>query len=351
MRWILKYFLPATLVAGFLCSFFYGSVQWRLSLDDCFFDGITHHFGIGKSIALCYEIANGRWFSHVVSCIALYYAGHNCIAYTVVEFLFLIGFLASFAFFFKNYSTFFGHKKLSIAASIGASAIYTAALYFLLYPGRQEIWFWISSSANHLLSVMLTAVLFGLLLNASLPFARSFLVFIVAACVGGLNEINALCDILLMGGLLWLLKKYYPQIKTAQLNFALAIVAIVVSLAVNFFSGGYRMRMDGLPDFTLLQSIINTVHSFLIFFFNDTAIIFELSFLLVPIAIGTYLSKRRILIFNKKNSVVFTACFMLMCLSFFLHSYVLSDVVPPRGALWGYALLLFLPAARLLARA
>jgi hypothetical protein len=349
MRLLLKYFLPATLVAGFLCSFFYGSVQWRLSLDDSFFDGITHEFGIGKSIALCYEIANGRWFSHLVSCLALYYAGHNCIAYTVVEFLFLICFVASFAFFFRNCSVFFIHTKISAASSIKASVLYTAALYFLLYPGRREIWFWISSSANHLLSVMLTALLLGLLFKSSGSVVRSFLVFITAACIGGLNEVNALCDILLLAGILWFTRKYFPEIPTVRRNFFVAMMAILLSLLVNYLSGGYRVRMEGLPNFTLGQSILNTAHSFLLFFLKgDLATLFEFVFLLALIVVGAYGAKGRILIFNRKNNILLAGCFMLVCLSFFLHCYVLSDVVPPRGALWGYALLLFLPAARLL---
>lgn len=345
----MRYILPATLVAGFLCSFINEALHVRFIPDDCFFDAITHSMGLKGSIGYCYDVANGRWFSHVISSLVLLGAGHNTTVYTFYVFMFLVLFLGCVSVLFKNFYRIFVRKDLSWIKAFLAGLIFVSILYFLLYPGRRDIWFWLSSAANHLLSVSLGLLLFGLLISDRGAFAKSMLVFLVAVCVGGLNEVNAICNLLLIIGLIFFLPKYCPQAITKRGNYLLALLGIILSLGINFMSGGYRTRMEVLPDFALIQALKNTAHSFLQPILQKDMI----PVMIIALLGLSYLLQRQ-LQKNKMSSeairreiIVFLTLIFMVGLSFFLHCYTLSDVVPARGALWGYTLFLFVIFTRI----
>jgi len=340
---VLKYILPAALVAGFLWSFFYEALHLRFIIDDSFFDAIIHKFGFFGSVKYCYEVANGRWFSHFISCLIFYFSGHTFSSYFFTLVLFLLLFLFAAAFLFKYFMQSFHKKSVSWISAFGSALVFTALLYFLQYEGRREIWIWISSAANHLLSVTLCLFLFGFLLKESANFLVTVFALLVAVCIGGLNEINAICSVLTMGGLFLLQQYYYPTVKINKLRLILAIVGICVSLVLNFLSAGYKIRLEGLPDFTFIQSLKNTLHSFLIPVLDTNLITLSVVALIL---LGVFIKIRiqqqsGVFTWQKKNTIILMAALTITSLSFFLHCFTLSDIVPPRGALWGYALTLF----------
>lgn len=350
MNFLLRYILPATLVAGFLCSFINEALHVRFIADDCFFDAITHSMGLKGSISYCYQIANGRWFSHIISSLVLFGAGHNCTVYTLYIFAFLTFFLVCTAVLLKNFYRVFAHKDLSWPKALITGLIFTSILYFLLYPGRREVWFWLSSASNHLLSVSLGLLLFGLLISGKETFLKGGLIFFVAALVGGLNEVNAICNSLLIFGLMFFLPKYCPQAITRRGNYWLAIIGIGLSLGVNFISGGYQTRMQVLPDFNLLQAFKNTMHSIL-----QPILQKDMIPIMIIILLGLGYLLQRQLRKNKMTAtqlrrelIVFVSMVLLIGSSFFLHSYTLSDVISARGSIWGYTVFLFVIFTRVL---
>ncbi len=349
MNFLLRYILPATLVAGFLCGFINEALHVRFLPDDCFFDAITHSMGLTGSIGYCYDVANGRWFSHVISGLVLFGAGHNTTVYTFYIFAFLFLSLGCVSVLLKNFYRIFARKDISWRKSFIAALIFISILYFLLYPGRREIWFWLSSASNHLLSVSLGLLLFGLLISDRGGFVKSALVFIVAACVGGLNEVNAICNLLLLIGLIFFLPTYCPQAITKRGNYLLAILGIILSLAINFMSGGYRTRMEVLPDFALMQALKNTTHSILQpILQKDMIPVMIIALMGLGYLLQRQLQKNQMTAYQlKRELIVFATTMFLIGLSFFLHCYTLSDVVPARGALWGYTLFLFVIFTRI----
>jgi hypothetical protein len=96
--------------------------------------------------------------------------------------------------------------------------------------------------------------------------------------------------------------------------------------------------MQGLRKFDAFQSIKNTVHTFLI-----PAIHYHfLVFFGVSILIFILYLKKGVTPFSKKNAIVGLFTMVIVSFSFFLHCYTLSDIVPGRGALWAYCLMLFM---------
>ncbi len=340
MRLLTKYILPAALVAGFLFYFFHDALFYRFVLDDCFFDGIVRKLGIAGSIDFCYNIANGRWFSHIVCAISFYFLQYNYTLYAVYLTVLLLLFLFGVNNLYKNYNKTFLQKEILFSKSISFSLVFTATVYFLLFEGRWEIWGWVSSANNHLLSAIICLYMFSLLIKEK---RNIVLVFLLAIFIGGLNEVNAICSIMGIMGLLLLNRFYFPQIKLSPLNLLLAAFAIGISLLVNIYSGGYRVRLDGLPDFTLIQSFKNTVHSFLIPVIHYSYLPFIIGALLI---LFFYLKQEKLKAISKKEIIIFISAFVIVIISFFLHCYSLSDIMPPRGEIWGYSLLLFLLAIR-----
>lgn len=332
-----KYILPAAFVAGFLFYFFKDAFNRHFSLDDYFYEGFVRKYGVSGSIKVFYDIANGRWFSHVMCALSFHFIKQSFFAYGIYLTFLLALFVVGAGNLYKNYCATFLKRETSVLSLLTFSLVFTATLYFLLFEGRWETWGWVSSVNTHLLSVIISLFLFSFLIKEEARASSVFWVFILSAFMGGLNEVNAICTLLSVLGLFLLNKFYFPVIKFNKTNLVVSSIVIIISLLVNVYSGGYKLRMEGLPDFTLLQSLKNTLHSFLMPFFHYRYIPYFAVALLVFVL---FLKEGRINI-TKKSLVIAAYAIAIVCVSFFVHCYTLSDVVPARGAIWGYCLLLF----------
>jgi hypothetical protein len=336
---LFKYFLPAAMVAGFLCFFFYDALHYITNLDDSFNDEYVSNLGVVEAAKLFFSNINGRWFSHIITAIAFHFLKHNYAYYAVYVTGMMLLFVASISVLHKTYLKTFFSQEVSVLQSVLFAFVFTATLYFLLFVGRQEIWAWVSSANNHLLSVVLCVLLFALLLQQNKSGFKTIAVFLLAAAIGGLNEVNASCCALSVVGLFFLQQFYYPQLKLSKLNMILAALIIITSLSVNVISGGYESRMNSLPNFTLPQSIKNTVHTFALPVMQYKFIVLRLFALLTFLFfIDTDFSNLK---FTKQDIKIACAVLAIVAVSFFLHCYILSDIVPTRGEIWGYTLLLF----------
>lgn len=336
---LFKYFLPAAMVAGFLCFFFYDALHYIANIDDSFNDEYVSKMGAVDAAKLFFSNINGRWFSHIVTAIGFHFLKSNYTYYALYVTSMMLLFVASISVLHKAYLKTFLNQEVSIMKSVLFAFVFTATIYFLLFVGRQEIWAWVSSANNHLLSVILCVLLFSLLLQENKSVFKSIIVFLLAVAIGGLNEVNATCCVLSVVGLYFLQQFYYSQLKLNKANMVMAVVIIVASLSINVFSGGYESRMNGLPNFTLPQSIKNTVHTFALPVMQYKLLVLRLFALLTFLFfVDTDFSKIKL---NRNDKIIACAVLAIITVSFFLHCYILSDIVPARGEVWAYTLLLF----------
>lgn len=336
---LLKYFLPAAMVAGFLCLFFYDALHYITNIDDSFNDEYVSKMGVVNAAKLFFSNINGRWFSHIITAIGFHFLKNNYTYYAIYVTGMMLLFVASICVLHQTYLKTVLSKEISVLKSISFAFVYTATLYFLLFVGRQEIWAWVSSANNHLLSVILCVVLVTLLLQQT-TIIKTIMVLLLAAAIGGLNEVNAVCFVMLVGGLYFLQMRNYIELKLSGVAVVLAILIIAVSLSVNIFSGGYESRMNGLPNFTLPQSLKNTVHTFALPVMQYKFIALRLFALFTFLFfVETNFSGVQL---NKKDNMVTVLVFVVVSVSFFLHCYILSDIVPARGEVWSYTMVLFL---------
>jgi hypothetical protein len=336
---LFKYFLPAAMVAGFLCFFFYDALHYIANIDDSFNDEYVSKMGAVDAAKLFFSNINGRWFSHIITAVGFHFLKNNYTHYAFYVTGMMLLFVAAVSVLHKVYLKTFLSQEVSVLKSVLFAFVFTATLYFLLFVGRQEIWAWVSSANNHLLSVIFCVLLFSLLLQENKSVFKTITIFLLAAAIGGLNEVNASCCVLSVVGLFFLQKIYYPQLKVSKTNMIMTVLIIVASLSINTFSGGYESRMNGLPNFTLPQSIKNTVHTFALPVMQYKLLVLRLFALLTFLFfIDTNFSKLKL---NRNDKIIACAVLAIVAVSFFLHCYILSDIVPARGEVWGYTLVLF----------
>src|SRR5438309_2199081 len=156
---------------------------------------------------------------------------------------------------------------------------------------------------------------------------------VLLAFISCLNEVNAVCNAVFAVALLFMNKIYFPEIKLNALGIWLSVLSITISLAVNLYSGGYKMRMEGLPDFTLGQSLKNTAHTFLMPLIHYQYLPFILCALFIFFLFlkGGLDNFKQVISLSKKEIGQFVWVFSIVILSFFLHCYTLSDIVLPLG--------------------
>lgn len=329
-----KKILPALLIAGFFFSFFYEVQHYKVNIDDCYNDYAVSHWGVAKAAQKSFSDINGRWFSHIITSFTFLFLKHDFFLYAVYLTVFMLLFVFAVNSFYRGC---FQSKKMPQTESLFFSFTFTAALYFLLYDGRHEIWIWVSSVNNHLLSVILSFFLFSVLLKKQYV-ATVILIILLSAFIGGLNEVNALCTVLVISLLFLQQNKFFIRINKRTL--LLSFMLISASLLVNIFSGGYESRMNGLPAFNLFQSVKNTAHTALMPFLQQNLILLRLIALLVFLfSLDERFYRKRI---GKEYFFTIILSLALMLVSFFLHCLILSDIVPPRGETWACALFLLM---------
>ncbi|MGZ3865702.1 MAG: hypothetical protein ACXVC6_13080 [Bacteroidia bacterium] len=338
MKVLTKYILPAALVAGFLFYFFSDAFCRHFSLDDYFYEGLVRRFGITGSVNAIYDTANGRWFSHIICAYSFKFIGTGFLTYGIYLTLLLLLFLFSLAIFYNVYNTTFLNRKVSFIEQLAFSLVFTACLYFLLFEGRWQTWGWVASANTHLMSVIVSLLLFSFLLKNEARASSGFWVFFLAAFLGGLNEINAICAAIMAPGVWLIAKKYFTNIKLSPVNVVITILSITGSLLININSGGYKERMAGLPDFKVVQSLKNTLHSAVMPLLNYQYLFYFAAGLLVFIL---FISEGRPRL-EKKHFVVGLLALSIAGLSFFGHCFTLSDIVPARGAVWADCMLLLM---------
>ncbi|MGZ3863620.1 MAG: hypothetical protein ACXVPN_09375 [Bacteroidia bacterium] len=338
MKMLTKYILPAALVAGFLFCFFSDAFNRHFSLDDYFYEGLVRRFGIAGSIEAIYNTANGRWFSHILCAYSFKFIGTGFFTYGVYLTALLILFLFSVILFYDVYNVTFLNKKLPFHQRLFFSLVFTACLYFLLFEGRWQTWGWVASANTHLMSVIISLLLFSFLLKSEARSSSAFWVILLSAFLGGLNEINAICAALMAIGILFITKKYFTEVKLNMANIFIAVIGITGSLLININSGGYKERMAGLPEFKVLQSVKNTLHSFVM----PVLHYHYLAYFLGALVIFFLFIREGKIPLAKKHLVVGVFSLFIASLCFFGHCFTLSDVVPSRGAIWAYCLLLLM---------
>ncbi|HWY34572.1 MAG TPA: hypothetical protein VNX68_07990, partial [Nitrosopumilaceae archaeon] len=312
-----------------------------ITYDDLFFIAVVKSKGILKGTGFFFEVVNGRWFSHLFTCTVFAILGVHASWYWIYLMLMMLWFVSALGGLLRSlcqhYYSFFPGIPLSFYISLTI----TSVLFFLLYEGRFDIWYWMSSVSMHLLSLTFLFSGFSVLLRNKKGVGPLLVMMISFIAAGGLNEIYAIIGGLLL--LIFWIGDPMPGSKFSVLRIGIAFVCLFGSLAVNLLSAGILTRFSILPEFHVVQAMKNTLHTVLLPFFHYQVLPLKILssgiFICFCVFISrSYFQKIRI----RKVSILpqFIVISGIILLSFFMASYILSDIVPYRAQSMGYLILI-----------
>ncbi|MGZ3904628.1 MAG: hypothetical protein ACXVC6_13085 [Bacteroidia bacterium] len=336
-----------------ISRFFVEPFLFPVNLDDCMYNALLNTFTFPELVQMLPGDCNGHLFSHfdgrmfsnmysllVFSIFKHHWASYYI--YTLFLFLVLIG-----AFYFMYRSLMINNRITFISPlkSLLLSAYTACLIYIFVMDGRYEVFYWISSTSNHLLSLIFFILCIGLL---SYPrnWLSNFLLCILCFCFGQMNEVYAFsyCCVFL----------FFAFIQPKKRMVFLLMIAFVSSaVMINLTSPGTISRFNVLYDisthFNFVSSLIDTKDTFLIPFVNyrylpikTTA--FVIFFLLIKDHFKIHFkpSSKKLIWFNRILLIV-------SVLSVFLHCYIMGEVCTYRGLLFlglSFTYFVFIMAAK-----
>jgi len=326
---ILNRLFPGLLILtciAVLSLFFIDPFKYAIQNDDYIFIFLLKTHSISESISFVMATYNGRWFSHFYTFLVFSVLGANWSFYFIYDlFIFLLLVLS-----FHSFFTLFIKKGIISELSFFKKTLlsfFIASIFFIfLLDGRYEVFYWISSISNHLLSIIF--FLFSLSLFVSeYSFFRTFLLGVLCFCLGQMNEVYAV-------NYLFILFFIALTIPKTKIYFIIALIALSSGLLINVFTIGSSIRYyHAATEFDFLKSVKDFTYTFLLPIINFRYLPIKLSgLILLFLAIRDYFKIRVYLpgkLFFAFNRFLAIAC----ALSIFAQCYLLRDVCQYRGLL------------------
>lgn len=324
---ILK-FTPALLIIACLAvlsRFFIDPFRYTIQADDTIFLRLLQDHSVWDSSFEVQKIYNGRWFSHLYTCIVfdiLKMNWHIYFAYDIFVFLLLVISLFSF---------FHAFMKAGIISTVTLTkkillSFFTAAVFFIfLVDGRYEVFYWISSVSNHLLSVIFFFFLLALFVSKNS--SRFPLALLLAFCLGQMNEIYIMNYLLI----LFFLQLAIPQTRGL-------FIAIVIILGISFYFNvtavGTATRVNrAIPEFSAAQASKDIAETFLLPFITYRYLLIKIAAAALLVFSVRYYFK---LSFNLSGKSFYTFNRLLLAVSVFgicAQCFLLRLVCPYRSML------------------
>ena len=343
LRPVVLYVLPFILILAFLCSFIHGALWYVPDGDDVYFLGVLKAMGLKAGTLFFYRQVTGRWLGHILSFLNFQLFGTHIRYYWIIILLMLFVFQGALAFFLRRITDKYFSFQHSRGTFLTAAMLFTACLYFFVFEGRWETWYWLSSVFIHPFGLTLMFLGFGCILDDKNQKISCYLLMLVSfAALGGIQEI---CSVLSFFFFFWIWLGNRSAGKDSGLRKIIpAAVVLGLSFLANLFSSGFRTRIDNQPSFHIGQSLKNTVHSVLIPFIDYEFLVPRVLALLIWI-LWLKMKKEEQTCFSAGHSSLtplqkISAFSALILGALSMTCYVLCDIAPQRCLLFPAALFL-----------
>jgi hypothetical protein len=331
------YLIPAALILVFLCSFIHGVLWYKPDGDDLYFLGVQKAMGSWKGSLFFYQQVTGRWLGHILSFLNFSLFSYHVHYYWIPVLCMLFVFLSSLAYLLRVLSDTYFDYRISFFEAFFSALVFTSCLYFFLYEGRWETWYWLSSVFIHPFGMSLMFIGFGCMLDEGVKGPVGYTVLGLAFfALGGIQEI---CSVLSFLFFAWIYKECAVVRRPALLRkMVLAALVLTVSFLGNLLSSGFRTRIDNQPSFRVLQSLKNTIHSMLVPVLDYKYLLPRvLAFLVWILWLRTIFhrmrSEKQMNISEVLKRIALPAL-GIISVSLFMTCYVLCDIAPQRCLLF-----------------
>jgi hypothetical protein len=331
---ILLYFvLPAALLVVFFAVYIHDTIRYVPDFDDVYFLSVYKALGVWQGTAFFYTHVNGRGLGHFLALGGFALFTEHIQYYWILLLPAVLLFAACQAILLNALANRFWVLHLSFFQSVFAGLLSTACMYFFLFEGRFQTWYWMSSVGVHPLSISLMSLGFACLLKPIRIGSRFHILAIVCfTFLGGLDELCVLMSFVLFG-CMYLNENAKERPALIKLLWPVCVL-LALSFGVNLISSGFGSRMDGQPAFALGQSLKNTVHSALLPILKFHYLPVRLIALTIWLGFVCQLTKSHQIAFVTETRKGFLkrslAALGLILLSLFIVCYVLCDISPER---------------------
>jgi hypothetical protein len=332
-RFLFLYVFPFLLILAFVVLFIHSALWYEPDGDDTYFLGVLKAMGVWKGSLFFYQQVTGRWLGHILSFLTFSVFQEHVRYYWILISLLMLFFVFSLGVFIRAWSERYYRFIPDFAQTAMASFLISACLFFLVYEGRWETWYWLSSVWIHPFGLSLLLLgLSPMLWKEQAGLGAYSLIIVCFLSLGGIQEICSVLAFLFFAGI------YYtcpPENKKAlRLKIIPAAIALSLSFGANLLSSGFRVRVDNQPPFRILQSLRNTVHSVLVPLLDYTCLlpralafaVFVLWLQQVRTKLNREPGSGAYQMFWKKTG----AMAFLIFLALFMTCYVLCDIAPQR---------------------
>jgi hypothetical protein len=324
------YLLSALFIVLFLIAFSLQSIHYRFSADDIFFTEVTISKGLSGAIEFFYNEQNGRLGAHILCCVLFYIGSKWSGIFILWQFVLLLFMLFSLNFFFRTLSQRIAERSFAKHEQLLFSFLFIAICYLSILPVNTDMWHWTAGTSVHTFSFILMILSAAWLLKHqySHQLKHSLFGFFLLLIAGSFSESN-LITMLAIVTVIWLrsffIEKSFSFILTA------ALLGLSTALLINVLSPGIKVRLNQLPDFTYLQAIKNTIHTYWDLL---KATHFKVLILLpVIFTIGRMNKNHRIVLKGNAKRMLIVSLLTIGTLNIFVSCFLLSDLAPMRSLL------------------
>jgi len=333
--------IPASVILvciAVISRFFSEPFTFPVNLDDCLYNALLQKYSIrelmqmlpGKYNGGLIAHFDGRMFSNFYSLLVFSLLKTNHSVYYLYNLFMFLVLLFSIYFLVNSLSKNRMISSLSISKQLLLSSFISCVLFIFLLDGRYEVFYWVSSISNHLLSIIFFVFTLALLICKP-TFFRVLFMCILSFCIGQMNEVYAISFFLVF----LFIAIASPS---TRVSFLLMLVAVLSGLVINLSAHGTAVRFNvlyALPShFNFTSSLKDTAYTLLLPFINFRYLPIKIpAVILLFFTIRNYL-KIQVFIPDKYFLSFNRFLLFVALMSIFLHCYILGEICTYRGLLF-----------------
>ncbi len=330
--------LSALLVCVAVISrFFIEPFKFPVNFDDCLYSALLQNHSIWELMHLDPAKYEGDYMIFIAGRMSNFYSlfvfsvlkTHHSIYY-LYDFLIFLLLIISLYSLFTSLSKNKMMSQIDISKRVLLSCFVSCTLFAFLLDGRYEVFYWISSISNHLLSIILFVFTLTLFFGKHSLF-RIFVMSVFSFWFGQMNEVYALSYFLVF----LFISLARPK---SRGTFILLFLIVSISLFINWRGHGTSDRFEvqyAIPThFHFIYSLQDAIETICLPLINYRYLLIKVACVLLLFFLVRNYLKIQVSISDKYFHLFNRLLLLIVLLSIFLYCYVFGEICTYRYLLF-----------------
>lgn len=249
----------ALFCAAFLILYFILSSNNRFFADDFYYLQTANEHGVWKGMVVVYNSWVTRWAALLLLSSALKVSDffHSALSYHILTVMTVISMMTVII---RVALTRFLQVKMSFVSLVLYAVLFTASFFFFSFD-IGEIWFWITSSAMYLWSIIFFIAGSALIIQSRNNWWSKISCCSCFLFIGGSSESVAIAIlIILLAGTVYNFIQCNYSFKSfwnheSSRLFFIALTSLIISILISYEGNGRTIRQADLPDTGILKAL------------------------------------------------------------------------------------------------